>query len=260
MSAFPFADWTESLRALSEDAGRATLKFVGNQGARTKSDGSPVTLADAASEKILLRGLNALTPRLPIVSEEQAEADPGSVATDADAYWLVDPLDGTKEFIAGGTDFTVNIGLIQNGAPIFGVVHLPAQAASYVGTVGVGAQRWMTGGSAEPITVAKPQTGAITAVASRRHDAASEVDELLAARGLTIAERIQVGSSLKFCRVAEGEAHIYPRLGPTMEWDTAAGHAVLLAAGGRVETLDGAPLAYGKADRRNPGFIAFGAV
>lgn len=251
---YPFADWKDRLDALCREAGAAIMTFTEHHGARAKADGSPVTLADAAAEKILLAGLVPLG--LPVVAEEQADADPETLNVAGAAYWLVDPLDGTKEFIAGGTDFTVNIGLIVDQVPVFGIVHLPATGASYLGVVGEGAERRTAPGPGEAIAMrAMPDAGA-TVIASRRHDSAAAVDALLAARGLTMAERIQAGSSMKFCRLAEGAADLYPRHGPTMEWDTAAGHAVLLAAGGRVETLAGAPLAYGKPERRNPGFIA----
>lgn len=220
----------------------------------TKADSSPVTAADEAGEAIILAALRELTPSIPIVAEEAVAA--GQIPDVGDApFWLVDPLDGTKEFISKNGEFTVNIGLIEHRVPVLGVVLAPARGLAWWGAAGLGAQR-REHDTVTPIHARhRPATGAV-AVASRSHrDAAT--DAWLQAEG--IEDTVSAGSSLKFCLVAEGKADVYPRFGPTMEWDTAAGDAVLRAAGGRVLTTDGDPFLYVKPNFRNPGFIAFGA-
>jgi 3'(2'), 5'-bisphosphate nucleotidase len=193
-------------------------------------------------------------PDVPAVAEEQSAKDGVPLAAPK-RFFLVDPLDGTKEFIARNGEFTVNIALIEDGRPVLGVVYLPATDACYAG-LGGKAERRVGNGALETIVArAAPEGGLVMAI-SRSH-ADGEV-ERAQARGLNIAGTIVAGSSLKFCRIAEGAADLYPRFGNTMEWDTAAGQAVLEAAGGRVETTDGAPLGYGKPGFRNPHFIAYG--
>ncbi len=220
-----------------------------------KEDRSPVTAADLAAHKVIVQDLKRITPDLPVLSEESADI-PFAERSHWDSYWLVDPLDGTKEFINKNGDFTVNIALIQGGAPVVGIVHVPVTGMSYYGCVGVGAFRRDKDGQASPIKVRRliPDKP-VKVVASRSHRG-ELLDGYLAKLGSH--ETVSRGSSLKFCLVAEGAADVYPRLGPTSEWDTGAGHAVLLAAGGQVIGVDGKPLAYNaKESLLNPHFIAY---
>ncbi|HET9903461.1 MAG TPA: 3'(2'),5'-bisphosphate nucleotidase CysQ [Xanthobacteraceae bacterium] len=206
-----------------------------------KADGSPVTRADAASEAILCEGLARLMPGVPVVSEERAE---GQAWPKAESFVLLDPLDGTREFIAGRDEFTVNIGLIAGGVPAAGVVAAPARATAWRGIVGRGAERIGRTSAAVSIATRKFPGAAAVALVSRSHlDAATQA--LLDRAG--IAQRRPCGSALKFALLAEGAADIYPRLAPTRAWDVAAGHAVLAAAGGRVARANGAALRYGEA-------------
>jgi 3'(2'), 5'-bisphosphate nucleotidase len=221
----------------------------------SKSDASPLTLADSRSEAIILRHLAAAAPEIPVISEEQAETDglPDAVPP---RFWLVDPLDGTKEFIKRNGEFTVNIALVEHGEPILGVVGIPAKGVVY-GAAGPGSARVTDAGGRIRAIAARlcPEEGATVAY-SRSHADTDRLEEWLAAQ--RIAARIVAGSALKFCLLAEGAADLYPRFGPTMEWDTAAGHALLNAAGGGVTLLDGTPFRYGKPGFRNPGFVARG--
>ena len=238
-------------------AGDEVLRYHGRVQPVSKADGSPVTQADQAAEAIITRGLADLTPEIPVVAEEAASA--GQVPeTDDGPFWLVDPLDGTKEFVRedGKGEFTVNIALIVDGQPILGVVAAPALDIVYGGLLGVGAYRRWAGGKNEPIAARPAPVTGLTVVSSRSHGNRPALDALL--RSTNVSNRREIGSSLKLCLVAAGEADIYPRLGPTMEWDIAAGQAILAAAGGRIETLDGAPMAYAKKDFRNPHFVAYG--
>jgi len=255
----PREDWLETLRALCAGAGAAITAIAGDARVERKDDGSPVTAADRMSEAVLLAGLETLVPRLPVVAEERFEAE-GDVDTGDAPHWLVDPLDGTKEFAAGGDDYTVNVGLSVGGEAILGVVFVPATRICYFGAVGLGAWKTVGAGPATRIHArAKPADGGV-ALVSRRHNAAGATDAFLAEQGFGEAERQPLGSSLKFCIVAEGLADAYPRLGPTMEWDACAGHAVLAAAGGRMRMADGAPFLYGRPGRKNPSFFATGAA
>ena len=239
---------------IAEDAGRATLLHYGTTQATAKSDGSPVTAADQAAEDIILPRLRALTPDIPVVSEEEASNGLTPDVTGA-RFWLVDPLDGTKEFISGNGEFTVNIALIENGAPVLGVVVIPARAQTFAGA-GPGTATLTDAHGTRPIaTRATPEAG-LTVVGSRSHGDGPAMDEFLAGRA--VATFRAAGSSLKLCLIAAGEADLYPRLGTTMEWDIAAGHAVLAAAGGRITTVQGAPFTYGKPEYRNPHFAAYG--
>ena len=247
--------------AAAIEAGRAECEiYAGAFQVHHKQDASPVTAADHAAEAIILARLAQIAPGIPIVAEEEVAA--GRIPRVAGEFFLVDPLDGTKEFIARRGDFTVNIALIRDGMPVLGVVFAPANEKLYIGDVAA-AKAFRAAQKPDPahapareaIRVRQPPAQGLTAVASRSHSNA-ETDAYLARN--KIKDRVSVGSSLKFCLVAAGEADVYPRLGPTMEWDTAAGHAVLSAAGGSVTTLDGAPLRYGKPDFRNPSFIASG--
>jgi len=220
--------------------------------ARVKADRSPVTDADEEAEKLILAELNAAFPGVPVVAEEQAAA--GHVSKVGSRFFLVDPVDGTKEFVKRGGEFTVNIGEIVDGQPVSGVVLAPAIGRLFVGAVGEGAFE-LAGNAIRDITCRKPDADGLVAVSSRSHPDA-KTDELL--KSLPIKGHTNAGSSLKFCLVAAGEADIYPRAGTTMEWDTAAGHAVLRAAGGTVTNWDGSPFVYGKPDFRNGPFIARG--
>lgn len=244
------------VRALGEtarEAGEAILTIV-RRGfdVEAKGDSSPVTEADRAAELVILAALARLAPGVPVIAEEEVAA--GRIPAHDSNYFLVDPLDGTKEFIRGGDDYTVNIGLIENGTPTLGVVYAPATGRLHGGLVGAGA--WLDEGLG-PRPIATRQRGAnVTAVASKSHLNQATIDYLEAAVGQ--CAYTSVGSSLKFCIVAEGEADIYPRAAPTSEWDTAAGHAVLLAAGGLVDGSDGSPLRYGKRAFLNRAFVATG--
>jgi len=220
--------------------------------ARVKADRSPVTDADEEAEKLILAELNAAFPGVPVVAEEQAAA--GHVSKVGSRFFLVDPVDGTKEFVKRGGEFTVNIGEIVDGQPVSGVVLAPAIGRLFVGAVGEGAFE-LAGNAIRDIACRKPDADGLVAVSSRSHPDA-KTDELL--KSLPIKGHTNAGSSLKFCLVAAGEADIYPRAGTTMEWDTAAGHAVLRAAGGTVTNWDGSPFVYGKPDFRNGPFIARG--
>jgi 3'(2'), 5'-bisphosphate nucleotidase len=240
---------------IAEAAGQATMQFYGNAAATAKADGSPVTAADQAAEDIILPQLRALTPGIPVVSEEEASKGLTPEVTGS-RFWLVDPLDGTKEFISGNGEFTVNIALIENGVPVLGVVVVPARGETFAGA-GAGTATLKDASGTRAIAVRTAPEAGLTVVGSRSHGDAAAMDAFLAGR--TVAEFRAAGSSLKLCLIARGEADLYPRLGTTMEWDIAAGHAVLAAAGGRVLTVEGAPFSYGKPAYRNPHFAAYGA-
>jgi 3'(2'), 5'-bisphosphate nucleotidase len=241
---------------LAEQAG-AAIRAIRERGFQVhrKADQSVVTEADHAAEAIILAGLRRALPGCTIVAEEEAAS--GKITDATPEFWLVDPLDGTKEFTGGGDDFAVNIGLVRDGRPVLGVVGVPATGAIFSGIAGVGAWRRKDGQTA-PIAARRPPLAGLTVVASRHHGDQVRLDAFLAGR--TVAEVVNFGSSLKFCRLAEGQADLYPRFGRTMEWDTCAPHAVLEAAGGLVETLDGKPLRYGKPNWDNPHFVCWGAL
>ena len=215
-----------------------------------KGDLSPVTEADRAAEMVILAALARLAPGVPVIAEEEVAA--GRIPAHGETYFLVDPLDGTKEFIRGGDDYTVNIGLIEGGTPTLGVVYSPATDRLHGGAVGEGA--WLDEGQGPRAIRTRERGGEVVAVASKSHLNQATVDYLEAAVGL--CEHVSIGSSLKFCILAEGRADIYPRAAPTSEWDTAAGHAILLAAGGLVDGPDGKPLCYGKRAFLNRAFVA----
>ena len=242
------------LRDIAERAGKEILKVYGGDfDVEVKADASPVTAADKRSEALITEEIKAMTDAFPIVGEE-AFADGRIPDVAGRPFWLVDPLDGTKEFIKRNGEFTVNIALVEGGRPVVGIVHAPALDATYWGSRD-GAFATIGGGEARPITARSAPADGLVALVSRSHRT-PEVDEFLAA--YTIKKAIGAGSSLKFCQVAVGRADLYPRLGRTMEWDTAAGHAVLAYAGGHVRTLEGADLGYGKAGFENPHFVATG--
>ena len=241
----------EALVVAARAAGAEILKLVeAGFEIETKHDESPVTVCDRAAEHIILEFLAQAAPGVPVIAEEEVAA--GRIPAHGDTYFLVDPLDGTKEFVRGGDDYTVNIGLIVGGQPRLGVVYQPAVDKLWGGLVGEGA--FVEENGERRCISCRPLGDSRAAVASKSHLTQSTVDYLAEVMGL--CEHVSVGSSLKFCIVAEGKADIYPRLSPTSEWDTAAGHAVLLAAGGRVDGPDGTPLAYGKSAFLNPGFCA----
>ena len=242
--------------AIARAAGAAIMPFYrrGDTAARAKADDSPVTAADEAADALITAALRDLTPTIPVVSEESA--DPVAGGTPASVFWLVDPLDGTREFIGGRDEFTANIALVRDGAPVLGVVFLPARDEMYAGAAGHGALA-IDDRAQQPIRCrALPAAGAIVTVSRSHVDRAAD-GALLA--GMAVAGEVQAGSALKFCLVACGKADAYPRAGRTMEWDTAAGHAVLIAAGGNVVDRHGQPLAYGKPGFENPSFVALGA-
>jgi len=216
-----------------------------------KADASPVTAADEAAEALIVSALQALTPGLPIVAEEAMAAGADPVV--GEWFWLVDPLDGTKEFIGRNGEFTVNIALVHHGVPVLGVVLAPALRRLFAGTQGQGA--WLEDADGRrPIGCRAVPPEGLTVLASRSHADVAALDAFLADK--RVAALANAGSSLKLCLVAAGEADLYPRLGRTMEWDIAAGHAVLRAAGGEVTTLAGLALRYGKPGFENPHFAA----
>ena len=254
MSALDLPALLKAVVPIAEEAGHATLRFYGSTDATAKADGSPVTAADQAAEDIILPKLRALTPDIPVVSEEEASKGLTPDVTGS-RFWLVDPLDGTKEFISGNGEFTVNIALIENGVPVLGVVVIPARQQTYAGA-GPGTATLKDAQGEKPIAVRCVPDDGLVVVGSRSHGDAAAMDKFLAGR--RVADFRPAGSSLKLCLIAAGQADLYPRLGTTMEWDIAAGHAVLAAAGGRVECADGAPFRYGKPQYRNPHFAAYG--
>ena len=246
---------------IARAAGELIMAIYANDVAvEHKADASPVTQADQAAEALILERLAALWPDIPVVAEESVSTG-GAPETTAlgQRFWLVDPLDGTREFLARNGEFTVNIGLIEHGRPVLGVVLAPALGRLWAGQIG---QRGQGGQGAwvedqagrRPIRCRAVPPEGLTVVASRSHGDAQALTAFLAGRPL--AQTVNVGSSLKLCLVAEGLADLYPRLGRTMEWDIAAAHAVLAAAGGRVTALDGSELAYGKRGFENPHFVA----
>ncbi|HXS49555.1 MAG TPA: 3'(2'),5'-bisphosphate nucleotidase CysQ [Sphingomicrobium sp.] len=242
---------TDDLAVAACEAGEAILEIV-RRGfeIESKHDSSPVTEADRAAELIILAALARAAPGIPVIAEEEVAA--GRIPAHDQTYFLVDPLDGTKEFIRGGEDYTVNIGLIDNGSPKLGVVFAPATGRLHGGCVGEGA--WVEEAGHRMSIRTRARGDLVTAVASKSHLNQATIDYLEAAVGR--CGYVAIGSSLKFCIVAEGKADIYPRAAPTSEWDTAAGHAVLLAAGGLVDGPDGTPLRYGKKAFLNRAFVA----
>ncbi len=248
----------EPVLEIAVDAGRAIMEVYKNFGAvETKPDGSPITEADREAHRIITGRLRSLTPDTPILSEESAQV-PYAERRQWTAFWLVDPLDGTKEFINRRGEFTVNIALIRDGSPVLGVVGIPARNALYWGC-GSKAYRRDDGGQPERIHVSQFRSGIPRVVASRSHaspETAGFIDEVKEAWG--DCELKSMGSALKICVVAEGEADVYPRLGPTSEWDIAAAHCVLNAAGGSLTTARGEPVHYNKENILNPWFVAAG--
>jgi 3'(2'), 5'-bisphosphate nucleotidase len=253
------------LGRIAHDAGRLILKhYASVSEVRTKADASPVTKADEEAEALILDRLAKLEPNVPIIAEESVAK--GHIPATGSRFFLVDPLDGTKEFLQKNGEFTVNIALIEHGRPVAGVVIAPAKARAFIGDGANGAFELaapedlpLVVDAAQPIRARKAPQDGVVAVVSRTHRDTKTEHYLASYR---VSNMVAAGSSLKFCLVATGEADLYPRHGTTMEWDTAAGQAVLEAAGGSVTTLEGEPLVYGKAALGfvNPHFVARGVT
>lgn len=249
------ADLAKAMKEIVLDAGAVVLNVYNDDFKSTiKADQSPVTAADELAEALILKRLKVLAPDIPVIAEEAVSHGQIPDVT-GKPFFLVDPLDGTKEFISKNGEFTVNIALINQGVPILGAVLAPAIEWLFYTATPQSAMMARGPHPAQIIKVRQPAEDGLVVVASRSHRDA-RTDEYLATK--RVKDLRSAGSSLKLCLVACGEADLYPRLGRTMEWDIAAGHAVLRAAGGRVETLDGQPLTYGKPGHDNPDFVAFG--
>ena len=266
MSVSNFASLTNTLLPAVLEAGRVQMAYYeSGVDVERKADASPVTAADQEAEIILVKALAAAAPSIAVIAEESSAA--GSFATTGDEFFLVDPLDGTKEFIKKNGDFTINIGLIRNGKPVYGLVYAPAMSQLYV-TLGDGhaietalapssTVQTLDECQTSRLRTRTPPSAGLTALESRSHRSPA-TEEFL--KTLPINEVRAAGSSIKFCLIARGEADLYPRIGPTCEWDTAAAHAVLNASGGAVLKVDGSELIYGKAADKylNPHFVAWG--
>jgi 3'(2'), 5'-bisphosphate nucleotidase len=245
-----------ALARIAAAAGTVVMRHYGTCDARVKADRSPVTDADEEAEALILKDLAAGFPGIAIVAEEEMAA--GRKIEVGARFFLVDPLDGTREFLSGNGEFTVNIAEIQNGVPVAGVVHAPAKGRMFLGKLGEGAfETTETLSAFRPIAVRRAPADGLIAVGSRSHNDEKTAEFL---KRFAVREFVGAGSSLKFCLVAAGEADLYARAGRTMEWDTAAGQAVLLAAGGSMTLWDGRPFTYGKPEFENPGFVAKGLV
>lgn len=246
------AGWLDEVVSTARRAGELIMQvYATDFEVRGKDDASPVTEADERAEEAIVPALVALDPDIPVVAEEAVAA--GRLPAIGRRFWLVDPLDGTKEFISRNGEFTVNIALIEDGKPVLGVVFAPALGRLFAGQRGRGA--WIEDGNGRRDIACRPTPDeGLTVVASRSHGDPAALDALLA--GMPVARLVNAGSSLKLCLIAAGEADLYPRQGRTMEWDIAAGHAVLAAAGGEVVDLTGRALLYGKPGLDNPHFMA----
>ncbi len=256
MADFNPCDHLEPVCAIAREAGRRILDVYEREfKVEQKEDRSPLTEADRAAHEIIAARLQALAPDIPVLSEESAKIDYAARAG-WQRFWLVDPLDGTKEFINRNGEFTVNIALIEGGRPVLGVVYVPAPALTYFACAGQGAYKQKGGCELQPVRVRRFSGGKPIVVASRSH-AGPETEAFL--RSLGEHDVVSMGSALKLCLVAEGAADVYPRLGPTMEWDTAAAQCVVEAAGGRVTDLRRQPLVYNKPSLLNPWFLVSAA-
>ena len=246
-----------AVTGLAREAGEKILAIYDTEFAvEQKGDDSPLTAADLASHGALCAGLAALTPDLPVFSEEAADI-PFATRSGWRRYWLIDPLDGTREFVKRNGEFTVNIALIDDHRPILGVVHIPVKGVTYFAARGQGAFRQHTGRAAEVIRTRKPRAGVLVLAGSRSH-ATERQNRFLEILG-SATELRSIGSSLKFCLVAEGGVDLYPRFGPTSEWDTAAAHCIVQEAGGIVTDLEYRPLEYNRKESViNPDFLAIG--
>jgi len=249
-------DYLSEVRALAKQAGEKILEIYNTDfSVKEKEDDSPLTAADMASHRAIVAGLQALTPDVPVLSEEAAKI-PFAERSRWHTYWLIDPLDGTKEFIKRNGEFTVNIALVQDGVPVLGVVHVPVSGVTYAACQGGGAVKAVPGQGEQPIRVRQLPDGPVAVVGSRSHRGDS-LNSFLDKLGEH--EIVSMGSSLKICLVAEGAADVYPRLGPTSEWDTAAAHCVVEQAGGSLTDLEMKPLRYNTKDSLlNPFFLVFG--
>jgi len=259
VTAFDTNACTALIEPLTAIAARAAaiIRQCGAASLRHKADGSPVTAADEAAEAVILQDLERLAPGIPIVSEERSAKDQEHAPTSSGAsYFLVDPLDGTREFLAGRDEFTVNIALMDRGTPLIGVIAAPVADLAWRGIVGRGAEGMRLGdGSGRTAIRTRPRPAQPVIVISRSH---LDPDTKAYLTGLPQASAVTCGSSIKFCRIAEGSADLYPRLAPTHDWDVAAGHAILAAAGGEVRAASGAQPIYGTPKRLIPNFIARG--
>lgn len=252
-------DLLEALLPVAREAGRAIMRIYATPFVvHDKNDDSPVTEADHAAEAIILASLARLTPDIVVVAEEQVAA--GHTPRVGNEFWLVDPLDGTREFIKKNGEFTVNIGLIRDGVPQLGIVFAPAIDRLFAGCADDnGALAFEErGGQRDSIACRAPPREGLVVACSRSHGSEHDLDRFL--KPYRVSARLRMGSSVKFGLVAAGEADLYPRLSPTMEWDTAAGHAVVRAAGGALRDLDGAELRYAKPGFRNGNFVAWGSA
>ncbi|MGE4416350.1 MAG: 3'(2'),5'-bisphosphate nucleotidase CysQ [Marinobacterium sp.] len=257
MTDIALSELLDQVEQIALEAGNAILEIYGREfTVEEKEDKTPLTEADKAANSIILAGLEALPVDIPVLTEEAVEAFTG--ADRQGRYWLVDPLDGTKEFIKRNGEFTVNIALIEQGQPVLGVVFAPALNVTYLGAENVGAFKVDGAGERQPIKVVEHQAGTPWRVVGSRSHASQDTLDWLKALG--DYELVPMGSSLKICLVAEGVADVYPRLGPTCLWDTGAAHAVVSAAGGRLTTLDGTHLDYGSPETvLNPWFVVCAA-
>jgi 3'(2'), 5'-bisphosphate nucleotidase len=245
----------ETARRAALAAGEAIMAvYAQDFDVRQKLDKTPVTEADLAAERIIVEMLTRAFPDIPVVSEELVDAE--GLPPSAARFWAVDPLDGTREFVAKNGEFAVCIALVEDGRPVLGVLHGPAVGLTYAAYGPDSATRQRHGGAIEPISARTASPAGFVVVHSRSHENSRRVGEFL--ENYSVLERKKCGSALKFGLLAAGEADLYPRFGTTMEWDTAAGQAILEAAGGRVETLTGMPLTYGKPGLKNDGFVAWG--
>jgi 3'(2'), 5'-bisphosphate nucleotidase len=245
--------------AIARQAGAAIMPyFRGVYATAHKDDRSPVTDADHAADAAIKPALAKLLPGVAVVTEESVAAAPAPETLGNARYWLVDPLDGTKEFVAHRAEFTVNIALVERGRPVLGVLHVPPTNLTYAAAGPGSAVRIANGAAPEAIAARAAPGAGITVAHSRSHNKWNDLEEFL--KPYRVADRVVMGSALKFGLIAEGRADLYPRLGPTSEWDTAAGQAILEAAGGSVVDREGRPLGYGKPSFRNPPFTARGRV
>ncbi len=255
-----YCAYLDDVRAIAADAGQRILEiYERGYTVSIKGDGSPLTEADREAHTLIVARLKALTPDVPVLSEESAETAYED-RSDWKSFWLVDPLDGTKEFIKRNGEFTVNIALIEGQSPVLGVVSAPAVGVAYWACQGHGAFKQDRGGAVQPIRSRVYQGGKARVVASRSHPG-EQLARFLSnvAHAQAEPETLSMGSALKLCLVADGTADVYPRFGPTSEWDTAAAHCVVQIAGGRITAMDKAPLQYNKRSLLNPWFLVSGA-
>ncbi len=250
------------VRRIAVKAGDITLQYFDEAGMdqsqyQIKGDGSPLTQADTEAEAYIAKELHGMLPDVPVVGEEAIARGEIPSLDGHEYFWLVDPLDGTKQFKEGDKDYTVNIALIHKGVPVIGIIYAPARGELYAACGPGTAVRWLADTDKEKaIKVRRPPHGGLTVVVSKSHGDNAKIDTLL--QNHKVAKRVGVGSSLKLGFIAAGKADLYPRFGETSEWDTAAGDAILRAAGGVIEDMNGQPLVYGRADKKflNPEFIA----